>query len=384
MSAKLKGLYVIGESGALYPSTGASHHIKVGIEQLGREFDIEKVLFCKPPKITHEEENGNSVESQPIRHTAVRRFLKWIYLLVSNHISFFRYYRLIKSGKPAFIYERASYLNYNGLLISRLMKIPHFYEVNGILANDNAKYFPSICNRWSFSFEKRAYNASLFGFYVGGLNRYFNVPDKKYLTIQNGVDAKFPEQFVKRRNVINNKVEIVFIGSAMDHHRLDLLAEAINGVNNPSTFRLSLVGFGLDKMEKLLNPDIERKYYGSLSHEEIAKLITNFNLAIVPHALDYFSHVKVFMYGAAKLLLVLPRTINFKDIFNDSEVVFVENGNTTEITAILNQLEAQPERFEQAGNNIYQKIIDNYTWEKIYGQVSQKIKEQIESFNAAR
>lgn len=383
MSARLKGLYVIGESGALYPSTGASHHINVGIEQLSREFDIEKILFCELPKIESNVNENSTKKNQP-RHSAFRRFSKWIFLLVTNHLSFFSHYRVIKDRKPNFIYERASYLNYNGILISKLMKVPHFYEVNGILANDNSKYFPNVCNKWAFNLEKRAYNAATFGFYVGGLNRYFNISREKYLSIQNGVDEKFAELFSERKNVINEKSEIAFIGSAMDHHRLDLLAKAINGVANPSAYRLSLVGFGLEKMETLLHPAIERRYYGSLTHQEIARLITGFNLAIIPHALDYFSHVKVFMYGAAKLLLILPRTINFESIFNDNEVIFVENGNASAITSVLNSLQSQPEKLEKLGNNIYEKVSRNYTWEKIYGQVSKKIKEQVESFNAAR
>jgi len=384
VSARYKGLYIIGETGALYPSTGASHHIKVGIEQLCREFDIEKVLFCKAPVIANTSGQGATTRMKRIKHSAGRRFLKWVYLLLSNHAHFIRYYRLVRRIKPVFIYERASYLNYNGIIISWLLNIPHFYEVNGILANDYAKHFPGVCNRWSYKLEKRACHSSTFGFYVGGLNRDFDVPEGKYLAVQNGVDEKFAAQFRERVNEVNGRIEVAFIGSAMDHHRLDLFADAINNVENPSAYRLSFIGSGLEDMDGKLKPSVERKFFGSLSHDEISKVISRFNLAIIPHALEYFSHVKVFMYGAAKLLLILPRTQNFTSVFTSDEVLFVENGNTAEITACLNRILAEPEVFSRLGNNVHNKVYNYYTWENIFREVTFKIKEQIENFNATR
>lgn len=370
------GLYIISEKECLNPSTGAYHHIFAGLHELKTDFNVDIFLLCEQ----YNSSPKNVLKTLPVTKSLflkkTKRLLKWLYILLSNHKRIFYYYKQIKKKSPDFIYERASYLNFNGLIISKLLRIPHFYEVNGILSKDNSPYFPSIFNKLSFYFEKVAYK-NTFGFYVGGINYHYNIPASRYLIIQNGIQEEFVREFSTRQNILRSKINIVFIGHAMAHHRLDLLVEAINLLNNPESFTLHLIGSNLDTLKNQVSNDIETILYGNRDHKEIANLIKDFNIGIIPYALPYFSHVKAFMYGAAKLLLILPETRNFKSIFSNEEVLFIKNGDSYDLAQKLNAIESSPHNLELFGDRIYSTIRDNFTWNRIYEPVRSKIRDEI-------
>jgi glycosyltransferase involved in cell wall biosynthesis len=370
---KMKGVYVVAEPGALYPSTGASLHIRVGMEQLDNYFEIERLLFCKPLKQYVSKPDIADAHDRTIKRkkSAIRKFFSWMILLISNHHNFFIYYRLLRKKRPSFIYERAGYLNYNGVIIAHMLKIPHFYEVNGIAAHDHEKYFPGVCNKWAFRFEKGAYKATDFGFYVGGINRYFDIPKGKFLIVQNGIEEVFAEKFKYRANKVGDKINIAFIGNPMDHHRLDILIQSLNHLQQPSAFRINFIGPGLESLKGQLPHDLESRFFGQMSYQQIEKVMGDFNVAVIPFAKDYFSHVKVFMYAAAKLVVMLPDTVNFKNIFTQDEAIFFKNGDASDIVSKLDELLSYfPSDYGEA---IYNKVIQNFTWEKIYERISAEI-----------
>jgi glycosyltransferase involved in cell wall biosynthesis len=370
------GVYIVSESGALKPESGANIHIQAGMSELRKYFDMSLVLFCKPYEITGERKLNNNHQRASLS-TRIRSFLKWPYLLLSNHSSFFRNYRLVKDMKPAFIYERAGYLNYNGLLIARRLRIPHFYEVNGIMANDYKKYFPAIWTKAARYLEKKAYKTTTLGFYVGGINAHLNIYGNKAVVIQNGIYRKFADQFADRRNMIDKSIHILFVGYAMDHHRLDIFSKALHLVNEPAKFHLHLIGSGLEFLKQHLPASMTVSFHGLLDHDKISTVINEMNVGIIPYALDYYSNVKTFLYGAAKLLVVLPAVKNYKDIFSDEEVVFIRNGDVTDLAAKLNDISRCPQNFALHGQKVYDKIISNFTWESIYSRIESDIEKHI-------
>lgn len=313
--------------------------------------------------------------NKSLRTKLVRVFKGW-YILFMNHLRFFRYYSLIKKAAPDFIYERSSYLNYNGIIISKLLGIPHVYEVNGIGAKDNAGYFSSYWNSIALWLEKYAYR-NTYGFYVGGINKELNISPQRSVSIQNGVDDEFCKLFLKREAIITDKINITFIGHAMAHHRLDVLLDALGQIKNPAGFRLHMIGSNLEKWKVHIPQDIDTLYYGSLSQERISGVIGGFHIGIITYSESYFSHVKVFMYGAAGLTVILPATRNFTRIFSENEVMFVNNGDAKDIADKLNLLEKQPDLLKKYGMNISEKVRREYTWEKLYENVAVKIRDRL-------
>lgn len=99
-------------------------------------------------------------------------------------------------------------------------------------------------------------------------------------------------------------------------------------------------------------------------------MIKDFSLGLIPFASDYFSPVKLFMYGAAKLAVVLPKAKNFRNIFTEDEVLFIENGSAEDIANKLNIIGEHPGIVQQYGEKLYLKVANNFTWERIYFDVS--------------
>lgn len=381
---KYSGLYIVSETGCLNPNTGAYKHINAGLSQLQKYFDIKLCLFCKPYIPLTKEPSPHPPKSKPPVEYLLKRKLKssikWIYILVINHVHFFTWLKKVRQAAPTFIYERSSYLNFNGIIISKLLHIPHIYEVNGILSHSNSRYFPKILNRISFRLEKKSYR-NTYGFYVGGINELLDIPQNKYSVIQNGVDEDFAAKFKYKRNIVRDKINLTFIGHAMPHHRLDILAESLLLLNNPSVFRLHLIGSNLESLRDQIPDLIETRFYGSLNHHQISDLIKDFHIGVITFALPYFSHVKAFMYGAAKLTMIVPDSRNFKSIFSDNEVIFIKNADARDMADKLNFLAANPSLLEKYGEKLYNKVCDKFTWEKIYEEISYKTNTVIKEYH---
>lgn len=380
---KYSGLYIVSETACLNPYTGANKHINAGFSQLKKYFNIELCLFCAPymPIDGQSSAHADSRDSSTIARLKkkIRSFFKWGYVLFRNHVGFFSYLRKVKLASPDFIYERASYLNFNGIIIARWLRIPHMYEVNGILSHDNSIYFPAILNKVSFFMERMSYKKS-FGFFIGGINESINIPGNRSFVIQNGIEEKFAKEFSGKINTVVDKVEIVFIGHGMPHHRLDVLVDALRLLDNPNAFRVHLIGSNLEAVRSMMPDSVESFFYDTLSHDEIAKLVRDFHVGIITFALSYYSHVKAFMYGAAKLAMIVPDSRNFRNIFSDTEVLFIKNASPSDLAEKLNYLAATPDMLNWYAENLYKKILDKFTWDRIYAEVSDRVEHIVEEY----
>lgn len=372
-SERRKGLYVVTESACLVPSTGANKHIEAGLEQLNNYFDITLLPLCTLPAI---QQSGSGQQPSFVKRSTILRKMRsgvrWMYILVKNHLPIIRYFLLIRKHSPDFIYERSSYLNFNVLIIAKILRIVHVYEVNGVLAKDNSTYFPRFFNKVSSLLERTA-NRNTFGFYVGGINKILNIPEEKSMVIQNGIEEQFVKKFSDHTNLIDGKLNLCFIGHAMAHHRLDVLVDALKLIKSPEMFRLHLIGSNLDELRGKIPAGVDTFFYGSLSQSEIESKIRGFNIGIVTFAEPYFSHVKVFMYGAAKLGVLLPASENFRTVFSPNEVIFIENANAADLAEKLEQILYDKTKITILGNAIYDKVSRNYTWREIYKPVAERI-----------
>ena len=381
MSGKSKlGVYLISESGCLRPGSGANKHILAGIQELGKQFSMQQVLLCEPYKKLPAAGAGGTAPaiSSSKRKTALKTlksFIKWPVLLLKNHAPFFSYYRKVKKLNPDFIYERSAYLNYNGLLIAKLLRIPHFYEVNGIQSYDHRKYYPGIWNRVANWLEKVAYNHSSMGFYIGGINHEMGIKPARAVITQNGIEKEFVDHFSNKVVSPDSVLHVAFIGYVMDHHRLDVLCKAMHLVKNRHAFHLHLIGTGMDTMRDQLPPDLELTCHGLLDHKNIGTLLRDIHVGVIPYALAYYSNVKTFLYGAGKLATIVPEARNFMNIFSREEVLFIRNADEVDLADKLDFLQQHPEIVKEYGEKIYQKIQKEFTWQQIFRHKGQVISE---------
>ena len=375
--------YVVSEQACLYPFTGAGRHIQTGLEQLSRSFNVNLVTFCRPlsdEAISLALESGHAASK--MKGGYARRFfgswIRWWLILFQNHKNFIKHYRVIRKEAPRFIYERAAYLNYTGLLISKIMRIPHFYEVNGIYYRDNETRFPSLYNTFARIMERKAYKSTSC-FFVGGLNHELGIPESsKSYVIQNGIDASFLEVFKMSKSNPDNhhKVNILFVGHAMPHHRFDILVQAIAAMRYKERVTLHLVGSNFEQyLDDLYANAIGTEQYGVLGHSELVPILHQMDIGVVPFAEDYYSNMKVFLYGAAGLAVVLPMSRNFLNIFSHSEAVFFENMSIRGLSAALDDIVVNRAYYRQMGHRCRDKIAHGYTWDRIFDEIIKRIQE---------
>ncbi|MBS1604113.1 MAG: glycosyltransferase family 4 protein [Bacteroidetes bacterium] len=387
MEERPKCAYIVAETACLYPTSGAGKHIRVGMEELAKVFEVELVLFCKPwdnsvSVLNAAAQTGRQRKGPAAAlKTFLRRWLKWWYILFSNHRSFLKYYRTIRDRKPDFIYERSAYLNYNGLLIARLLKIPHCYEVNGINARDHASRYMALYNWISFHLERRAYRSTL-SFFVGGLNTEMGIPESdRAVVIQNGIDENFLDGFryhSGRTGSSDKKVNLVFVGHAMDHHRLDIFFEALRKISHSDRLRVHLIGSNFAKYDELFaRLPVEVVNHGIQEHDALRETLKKMDAGIVPFALDYHSNMKVFLYGAARLVVLLPETRNFKRLFDAGEAIFFENGDPQPLAKAIDRMVelfgSGDTEIREMTDRLFEKVRNEYVWPAIYKDIIRRI-----------
>lgn len=372
---KQKGLFIVEEFNNFKHDSGAYVHTMVGYEQLSRYYNLVWLKSKKNKEFQIQNlENSISKSSflkRKLHSIGIIGTIKDLLLLVQELISIPKKIYILKKRNIKFVYQRAHYLGYAWLVACKILKTPHFYEVNGIFSLDKSGYRKSLIYGIARFVEKQMYRFTDKGFFVGGINEIIGITGENAVIIQNGIDKEYlikAEQLFNKHIVqTQNKIKIVFVGHIMQHHRLDLLIDALCLLNNPNNFELHILGKENPNVKILIPSDLNIKYYGVVKHSELPKILSQFQIGIIPYGKDYFSNMKLFTYCASHLLVIAPNTKNFKRIFSNSQVLFFENKNIKSLAKVLERvLNIQENERLNMINNAYALVKNNYTWEVIF------------------
>ena len=367
-----KAIYLVSELNRYKKGSGAFKHIKVGVRQFSTKYNIilYDVINCKDVSISIDENTTHNGSSKKVKQTnnisQLKGLLFDIKTLVKNHLNFINLFLFIKREKPLFIYERAEYLSFSGIIVCKLLSIPHYYEVNGISHQDIKIYYPSFFNHFARKLEYLFLSKSNYLFCVGGLGYSFPKNIKNWLSIQNGIDLKPHKQIIT-----NNEppIKIIFVAHLMPHHKLEYLFEAILSLDK-SKFEINLVGNGYENIIEKYNKLTTIKYHGVLLDDQIDRLLLIMDFGIIPYARDYDSHIKLFHYGGIGLPIIIPTTRNFLDMFSSKDVIFFDNNSVRSLQENLTEiLSLDIKAKDELSRNVYNKIKDNYTWDKIFNKI---------------
>jgi len=373
MSRK-RAIYYVNEADCLIPGSGAYTHIQVGLKELAKAFDVQ-LFASSDPQLGRNTSNSKIIKAKSI---PFKKFLKGVYLLFKHNSNIYRDFNKIRRQKPDFIFERAGYLSYKGLLIARFLRIPHFYEVNGVLWIDNREYFSRLWNAIARRIESFFFLKSNFVFFVGGVGEYYQVPSSRMISIQNGIDSDFLEPFYNHsKSFTDGQIHIVFIGHAMPHHRLDIFTEASKKISDPGRFHIHLVGSNLSGYVKDFRPGMKVSLHGVLTHEQLKELLYKCHVGVIPYLRDYFSNVKAFMYAASKVLIIMPLIGNFKNVFNQHQISVIKNESVDDFARALDAV--TEELVAEKGGLAFDLVKEKFTWDKIFAQVISEINLRIDA-----
>lgn len=361
-----KGLYIVSEEGCLTPNSGANKHINIGINELRKYFDVDVFFLFNSIKDNRTNQSTNNKNAVNLPAGYLKGTLKDLYVFYKNHRYFFKYYKKVKELKPQFIYERAAYFNFTGLMIAKLLKIPHFYEVNGYFSNDVKVYYKSVINSTVHKCILFSYKKSNASFYVGLYKSYLNINHDNAYSVENGVEQNIITKNQSLQKKRNNNIKIVFVGHAMPHHGLDALCSAINMMKCNQNFEFTFIGRDTEKIKNLITTDVKVTFLGPKLENEIYDLIQQYDIGIIPASSEYASSMKLFLYGAVKLCVMVPNTKYFSATFSPNEVLFFENHNAKSLAFTLDNLIVNRTDYTVYGENLFSTIKEKYTWEKIF------------------
>lgn len=132
---------------------------------------------------------------------------------------------------------------------------------------------------------------------------------------------------------------ILFIGSFLSWHKVDLLVKAFKEVlKSNEKARLQLIGFGeewanIQEYVKFENLEEQIEMPGFVSENELNQYKAKANIAIMPGSNWYGSPLKLFEYAQSGIPFIAPQTPTVKSIFSEEHCLFIDSSN--ELTSLI-------------------------------------------------
>lgn len=383
---KKKGLYIIPNGSNLKmekgkPVIGSSTHIGIGINQLSRHFEISSLVLNE----ISTESNPNQAQTaisvkgkEGTKSNSLIGILRDIKALLKNNKNIIANYKKIKAINPDFIFERSEYLSLQGLIISRILKIPHFYEGNWIHFSGIQQFYDSWFNPLAKKIEEWMYAKSSHSFLVGNQYLLLNLKKNKFTTIQNGVSSDVVEKYKDHINIFEqNEIRICILASLMKHHRLDIFLESLKYLKNKEKIKVFFIGKHFEPYLSSIPEGIAYEYPGAMPKETLYNYLSKMNIAVISGGPFYSSFMKLFDFAAVKLAVICPDLSNIVDNFSENEIAYFQNENSHDLARVTDLLIESPQSAKIYGENLYHKVKTSFTWELIYDRISNKISEYL-------
>ena len=371
---RLKGIYLVPDPLMMKPHFGPSEHIKVGLKELQKYFDIE-ILVLGDYKFLEIKKNSKISKTNKfgIQNGFIGLLRDIKLLLKSNRNTQQLIDEISQRGGIDFIYERGQYLDFRGIKYAKKLGISHFYEVNWLNFLGIQQFYNSWFNSIARILEVRAYRNATLNFFVGTQHTLINLPKEKVYTIQNGIHEELIQQFSNHSNRIGSKIKICFVANLMPHHRFDILVKALNRSTITDKIELHLIGYYFEKYKGKIPNTLETYFHGAVEKKKLPELLKNYNIGIVTGSPSYSSFMKIFEYAAFKMAVICPDLENIKFMFSGKEMIYFNTDSADSLAEVLTSIINNPEQIFSYGENIYQKVKDKYTWENIYQDIAYQI-----------
>ncbi len=180
-------------------------------------------------------------------------------------------------------------------------------------------------------------------------------------------------QNVMPRQAFENKfLNIIFVGSHMKWHRVDLLIRAFAQVfySGNEHLRMTLTGDGettpsSKALSKELNIDEYVEFKGFVSDQELAHLLCHSHIGVMPGSNWYGAPVKIIDYGLNALSVIAPDTPTIKDSFEDQKNIDLFTQDDLEsLTAALRRHAEDLEFRNKLGQQLQSDLNSKYSVEK--------------------
>jgi glycosyltransferase involved in cell wall biosynthesis len=375
---KPSALYLLQEPACLNLHSGAFQHIFIGHKELSKSFDLE--IYLSTQKIDIESikqkavkgtKNTAPITPHKFSKTKLYGTLKDLQEILKAFINIPGLCKLYKQKKIAFIYERTAYINFSGLLAAKIVGVKHFYEANGIQFIARQKYYSSWLTPIVKRIEKWMYRKSNHTFFVGTYGFYWKLKSENWSNVENGIEASMIDYFENHQKQISTTKNICFIAKLMKHQRPDVFIEAFIKLENAKDLNVHLIGSGLESIEEAIKDSINVINHGYQNRDDIKLLLQNMHIGIIAGSPEYQSTMKIFDYSSSKCAVIAPKITNLKFWFKD-EICFFD-GTSEDLSEKIDLLINNIDLLNYYGQKLHNKVKKNFTWDKIYGDMSTTI-----------
>jgi len=362
-----KGIYLVTERACFNPTTGAYRHIHTGLSELTKYYHIELIKGFKEDNTELKSSLTKPVLNIVRSTSGMWGVLRDLKILIVNLTYLTPLFEQIKKTQADFIYERAAYLNFNGLIVSKLLKISHFYEANGIQHEGRSVYYTSWFKPLAAWLERQMYSRSDFVFFVGSYGAYFKLTTPNWKNIENGIETGLINHFRElEKPTPSPKVNMCFIASLMAHHRPDVLMEALKKISNKKSMCLHLIGANLSPIELALQGEIEIVNHGFLNRERLAEVMKQMHVGLIAGSPPFNSNMKLLDYACAKCIIIAPNVYNIMHWFSETEIVFFQKGQSSDMAHKIEYVITNYGEVSKKGNRLYERVAREFTWEQIF------------------
>jgi len=285
---------------------------------------------------------------------------------------------------PDFIYERASLYGTAGVALARVLNVPLLVELNAPLAVEQSAYRASGLGELAAQAERWTLLGADAVLAVSALLRDHVVslgvrPDRVHV-VPNGVDATLfqprpPDPSIRARWGLPDGPVLGFVGGLRRWHGVEALPALLDKlVHRYRGLRLVIVGDGPLRGElehTLKERGLTRSvvFTGSLPHEEVAKLIPQFDVALAPYSKPehafYFSPLKLFEYMACGIAVAVAGLGQIAEVVQDGETgLLYPPGELDGLTVACDRLLADPALRQRLGQAAAKEIHGLYTWDQ--------------------
>ena len=299
--------------------------------------------------------------------------------------------RRFESAPPDFIYERASLYGTAGVALARELNVPLLVELNAPLATEQSAYRATALGELVAQAEQWALLQADAVLAVSAALRdhvvSLGVEPDRVQVVPNGVDATLfrphpPDPTVRARWGLDNGPVLGFVGGLRRWHGVEVLPALLDGLaHRYRGLRLVIAGDGplRGELERTLN---ERRLTGSvvftqwLPQEEVAGLIQQFDVALVPYArlehAFYFSPLKLFEYMACGVPVVAAALGQIAEIVRDGETgLLYPPDDVDALIGACDRLLADPSLRRRMGQAAAKEIQGLYTWDQNAARVGE-------------
>ncbi len=282
-------------------------------------------------------------------------------------------YRRLKAAwlkeKPDFVYERCNLYFLAGAWLARRHGARLLLEVNSPLADERVKHGGLRLGRLAKRLEIYTWQSAARVLPVTQVLANILVANgveaEKITVIPNGIDlARFPP---RAQAAPGDTVTLGFVGFVRAWHGLDLVIEGMAG--GAAHSRLVVVGDGpavpdLAALAKKLGIADRVDFRGLVAPEQVAGMVSTFDIALQPSATPYASPLKIFDYMAAGCAIAAPDQPNIREILaQDVTAALFDPAAPGAMWARVEQLIADPQRRVRLGMAARAELLArNYSW----------------------